>query len=84
MKGKKIEKGEEDRGTTRLRQVLLAAVRCRCGRDARNEDVASSPELGHLLSSYGRFPGNEANYPVLSRVLWELGKEKRQTKETKD
>ena len=78
MKGKKTEKDRrEDGGMRDISRLLNSAVRCRYGRDARNEDVASSPEMGHFLSSYGRFPGHEANYPVLSRLLWEMGKEKK-------
>jgi len=82
MKGKKTEKGKPgDRGVQDIVHVLHSAIRCRYGRDARNEDVASSPEMGNLLSSYGRFPGHEANYPVLSRLLWEMGKEKKERKD---
>ncbi len=30
--------------------------------------------IDDFVSFYGRWPGHEANYPLLNRLLWEIGK----------
>ena len=49
---------------------LWAFVR---GGDLQNRGQYNG-EMGHFIASWGQWPGHEANFPILARLLWEIGK----------
>jgi hypothetical protein len=67
----------------KLRATLGRALRL-CNRDAQGTEGNREKEMGHFLSSHGRWPGHEANFPVLDRILWEIGKERKKKEEKRD
>jgi hypothetical protein len=67
----------------RLRSPLarfFGGVKKRGGEDRDTH----TEELGHFSSSWGRWPGHEVNFPVLTRILWELGKSRERAARDED
>jgi hypothetical protein len=68
-----------------FRRIVNCMRRCRREARPKESDEGHTQRIGELLASWGRWPGHEANFPALGRLLWEMGKEKyeRETRKSK-
>ncbi len=75
---------EDDRSTVaRLRATFLRALRACADLRGRRREGPPERVIKDAPFSYGGWPGQEADYPVIQRLLWEMGKERKQRDEKK-
>lgn len=80
--GREGEDMEDDRSSMgRLRAAFLRALRACSGSRGRRPEGPSKRVIKDVPFSHGGWPGQEADYPVIQRLLWEVGKERKQRDE---